>query len=641
LEDYFARVHPDDLERVRAGALSAIAQEGHYEIEHRIVRPDGTQRWVFAAGDVLADANRVPVELVGVIQDITDRREAEEKARGVERQLRMLAENSRDLIFRHRSLPDPGFEFVSPSSVVITGYTPDEFYGQPELINRLIDSVSRDAWPAPVRSGRAETAVDLELVRKDGSKIWVNQRLDAVRDASGEIIGMDGITRDVSDRKAAELRLEHEVLHDPLTGLPNRVLVVDRIEHGLSLVSRGNGSVALLFVDLDRFKVFNDTRGHSFGDAVLRAVANRLQKCSRAEDTVGRFSGDEFVVVCETLLAATDAIKIADHTLNSFNAPFDIDGEEVHVTASIGIATGEAGESADKLLRDADLAMYRAKDRGRARYEVFDDNLRAEAERHSTVETGLRRGLDNHEFALAFQPVWSMIEERFVGAEALLRWHDPEGEVVGPADFIPVAEDCGLIVPIGEWVLEQACKSLALSSRAKPKQTACTMSVNVSAVQLRFRDFIRTLEKLISATNVEPKLLCLEITESVLMGDVDYFSKVLHELRAIGTRLSIDDFGTGYSSLAYLRRFQVDELKIDRSFIANVDSDPYDATLVAAVIAIGEALGLRVVAEGVETAEELAVLRDLGCQYAQGYLLARPCGLDEYMEYLKGGRPCG
>ena len=342
--------------------------------------------------------------------------------------------------------------------------------------------------------------------------------------------------------------------------------------------------------------------------------------------------------MCEKLLAGTDAIKIADHTLNSFTAPFDVDGEEVHVTASIGIATGKAGESADKLLRDADLAMYRAKDLGRARYEVFDDNLRAEAERRSTVEAGLRRALGNHELSLVFQPIWSMVEERFIGAEALLRWQDQDLGMVGPADFIPVAEDCGLIVPIGEWVLEQACKSLSHSNRTKPRQTARTMSVNVSAVQLRSRGFIHSLKELISATGIEPKLLCLEITESVLMEDVDYFSKVLHELRAIGTRLSIDDFGTGYSSLAYLRRFPVDELKIDRSFVTDLDSDPYDATLVAAVIAIGEALGLRVVAEGVETAEELAALRDLGCQYAQGYLFARPCSFDQYMEYLEGGR---
>ena len=635
--DFFARVHPDDLPRVRAAVLLAIAHEGHYELEHRIVRPDGTQRWVFEAADVVADASGVPVKMVGFMQDITDRHEAEEKAQGVESQLRLLAEKSRDLIFRYRIFPGPSFEFVSPASLAITGYAPDEFYAQPELIDRLIDPAARDLWLARVLSNHVKAAVDAELVRKDGSKVWVSQSLDAVRGVTGEVVGINGITRDISDRKAAELQLEHEVLHDPLTGLPNRVLLMDRIEHGLSRAAREHGLVTVLFVDLDRFKVFNDTRGHGWGDAVLIAVANRLVECSRAADTVGRFSGDEFVIVCEKLRVATDAIKIAAHMLNAFNAPFHIHGEEVHVTASIGIATGAAGQSADKLLRDADLAMYRAKDLGRARYEMFDDTLRAEAERRSTAEAGLRRALDNEEFALAFQPVWSMIEERFVGAEALLRWHDPGRGTIGPVDFIPLAEESGLIVPIGEWVLEQTCALLARWSQMEHRQASSTMSVNVSAVQLRSREFTHALEDLIAATRIEPKLLCLEITESVLMGDVDHFSRVLHQLQAIGTRLSIDDFGTGYSSLAYLRRFPVDELKIDRSFISNLDTDPYDATLVAAVIAIGKALGLRVVAEGVETAEELAALRELGCQYAQGFLFARPCTFDECVKILDGG----
>ena len=638
--DFFARVHPEDLPRVRAAQLSAIARGDRFEHEYRIVRPDGTQRWVLEVADVVADGSGTLVEMTGVVQDITDRHEAEEKVRGIERRLRLLAESSRDLIFHYRILPDPAFEFVSPASVAITGYTPDELYAQPELIDRLVDPAERGRRLERMLSGRVEKAGDVELVRKDGSSIWVGQRLNTVRGASGQVIGVEGIIRDISEQKAAELRLEHEVLHDPLTGLPNRVLLMDRIEQGLSRGARDHALVAVLFVDLDRFKLFNDTRGHDRGDAVLMAVAKRLVERSRGADTVGRFSGrDEFVVVCEKLHVATDATKIAEHTLSSFSTPFEVDGEEVHVTASIGIATGGAGESADKLLRDADLAMYRAKDRGRARYEVFDDTLRAEAERRSTVEAGLRRALDNDELALVFQPVWSIAEERFVGAEALLRWHDPERGTISPADFVPIAEECGLIVPIGEWVLERACALLARWSRAGPRLAACTLSVNVSAVQLRSRTFTQALEQLIAATSIEPKLLRLEITESVLMGDIDYFSTALHRLQAIGARLSIDDFGTGYSSLAYLRRFPVDELKIDRSFVAGLDTDTYDATLVAAMIAIGDALGLRVVAEGVETTEQLAALRDLGCQYAQGYLLARPCTFDECVDLLDGERP--
>ena len=637
--DVFARQHPDDLPRVQAALLSAIAEAGHYELEHRIMRDDGTQAWVFAAADVVLDESGTPIEMIGVVQDITDRHKAEEKTRSVERQLGLLAENAQDLIFRYRIFPEPAFEFVSPASLAITGYTPDEFYAQPELIDRLVDPVERGLRLERMLSGRVEEAGDVEFVRKDGSRIWAGQRLNSVRDASGEVIGVEGIIRDISERKAAELRLEYEVLHDHLTGLPNRVLLMDRIEQGLLRTDRDRALVAVLFVDLDRFKLFNDTLGHDRGDAILVAVGKRLVECSRAADTVGRFSGDEFVVVCESLRATTDAIKIAEHLLNSFHAPFRIDGVDVRVTASIGVAASGARETADDLVRDADLAMYRAKDRGRARYEVFDDTLRAEAERRSIIEAGLRRALDNDELALVFQPVWSITEQRFVGAEALLRWHDPERGTVSPAEFIPVAEDCGLIVPIGTWVLEHACQSLARWSRASPRLDACTMSVNVSAVQLRSRTFIDALEQLIAATGIEPRLLCLEITESVLMEDIDYFSEVLRRLRAIGVNLSIDDFGTGYSSLAYLRRFPIDELKIDRSFVTGLDTDTYDATLVAAMIGIGDALGHRVVAEGVETTEELAALRDLGCQYAQGYLFARPCTFDECVEFLDDGRP--
>jgi len=638
--DFYELVHPDDLERVRAAVATAIAQAGRYELEHRIVRPDGTEGWVFEAADVVADDRGNPVEMTGVVQDITERHEAEEQIRRVERRLTLLVENSRDLIFHFQILPEPAFDFVSPASLVITGFTPEELYEDADLIDHIVDSSSRDLWLERLTSGQDEVAGDLELVRKDGSKIWVSQRLNAVRDPSGELIAFDGITRDITDRKAAELRLEHEALHDSLTGLPNRVLLMDRIEHALSRRGRDDALVAVLFVDLDRFKLFNDAQGHGRGDAVLRAVAARLVARSRAADTVGRFSSDEFVIVCENLRAPTDAVKIADHTLMSFANPFDVDGETVFVKASIGIATGlaaETGQSAERLLRDADLAMYRAKARGRARYEVFDDTLQAEADQRSVVEAGLRRALENDELALVFQPVWSIAEERFVGAEALLRWHEPERGTVSPAEFIPVAEDCGLIVPIGGWVLEQACAALARWSQMGGRLAACTMSVNVSAVQLRSRVFPEQLEELIAATGVEAKLLCLEITESVLMGDIDYFSSALQRLQAIGARLSVDDFGTGYSSLAYLRRFPLDELKIDQSFVEGLGRDVMDAALVKAVIGIGDALGLRVVAEGVEHVEQMTALRDLGCRYAQGYLFARPCDFDECSAMLEGG----
>ena len=635
--DYYERVHPDDFSRVQSAVHSAMAEGHRYEIEYRIVRPDGTQRWVFEAADVVVGDGGTPVELTGVVQDITERHEAEETMRAVEHQLRLLAENSPDLIFRYRLDNPERFELVSPASLAITGYTPDELYADAGLIDLVIGPGDRELWMQRLLSGEAEEAEDIQFTRKDGSRIWVSQRLNVVRDSSGGVIAVEGIVRDISERKAAEQRFEFEALHDPLTRLPNRVLVTDRIETGLARGARDRSVVAVLFVDIDRFKVVNDTRGHARGDAFLRSVAYRLAQHSRAGDTVGRFSGDEFIVVSEGLRLASDAITIADRILNLFEAPFIADGEIVHLTASIGIAIGAAGEGADDLLRDADLAMYRAKDRGGGRYEMFDDALRAEAERRASTEAGLRRALDNNELALVFQPVWSIAEERFVGAEALLRWHDPESGTIVPTEFIPIAEECGLIVQIGDWVLAQACELLSLWGRGGPRLAACSVSVNVSALQLRSRDFTDALEEAIAASGIDPKLLCLEITESVLMGDVDFFAGSLHRLREIGVRLSIDDFGTGYSSLAYLRRFPVDELKIDRSFVAGLGSDTYDATLVAAAIAIADALSLRVVAEGVETAVQLAVLRDLGCQYAQGYLLARPLAVEDCAALLDGG----
>ncbi len=625
--DFYERVHPDDVDRVRAAALLAVAEVGRYELEHRIVRPDGSEAWVFEAADVVADETGAPVEIVGVVQDITARHDAEEEMRGVEARLRMLAENSRDLIFHYRILPEPAFEFVSPASLAITGYTPEELYADADLIDRIVDSVSRELLLERLDAEDDEVAGDLEYVRKDGSKIWISQRLTAVRNDAGEMTGLDGITRDISDRKVAELSLEHAVLHDPLTGLPNRVLLMDRMEQGLSRASRDGTLIAVLFVDLDRFKLFNDTDGHRWGDAVLVAVAGRLLERSRDSDTVGRHSGDEFVVVCEDLRVPSDAIKVAERTLEAFSTPFKVEGKDVFVKASLGVVTSGAsgvGRDADELLQSADLAMYRAKDRGRGRYEVFDDSLRAEVERRATAEAGLRRALENEEFRLVFQPVWSITEQRFVGAEALIRWDDPDRGTINPADFIPVAEDSGLIVPIGEWVLDQAGEVLAQWAQMGPRLAACTMSVNVSAVQLRSPAFVESLERLIAAEGFDPALLCLEITESVLMEDVDYFSAALDRLQVLGARVSIDDFGTGYSSLAYLGRFPVDELKIDQSFTEGLGTRAFDATLVAAVIAIGEALGLRVVAEGVENLAQLAVLQELGCRYAQGFLFARP-----------------
>lgn len=635
LADAFNYIHPDDVPKLKKLYRSAKTNGGHFELEHRIVRPDKAERWVLTAVDGITDDSGTRVELAGVVQDITERHQAEQKTRRIETQLRMFADNSRELIFHYRVQPTRGFEFVSPASLAITGYTPEEFYADPNLGDRLTDRSSGEPWLPQSFDHSLRPAVDLELLRKDGTKLWVNQSLYTIRGDQGEIVGVYGTTSDISARKAAELLLEHKALHDPLTGLPNRVLLVDRLKHSLWRAERGQDLVAVLFVDLDRFKVFNDSRGHRRGDSVLIAVGNRLLESSRTADTVGRSSGDQFIVICEHLTKPNDAIRIANSTLHFFDAPFRIDGEDVHVTTSIGIALGKAGDSPEIILREADLAMYQAKEHGRARCEMFDETLRTEAERRSNDEAGMRRALENDEFQLVFQPEWLIPYKTIVGAEALLRWQDPERGPISPVDFIPVAEECGMIIPIGKWVLEQACKSLARVNQVPGRAKPYSMSVNVSAVQLRSGTFIEALQDVIAKTGIDPRLLCLEITESVLMADVGYFSRILGDLRDIGARLSIDDFGTGYSSLAYLSRFPVDELKIDRSFVSNLGSDPYDTTVVAAMITMGRALGLRVVAEGVATDHEFTTLRDLGCEVAQGFLFSRPIALDEYLKLLQ------
>jgi diguanylate cyclase (GGDEF)-like protein/PAS domain S-box-containing protein len=642
MTDFMDRVHPDDRARVQETLWAASGHVGHVELEHRIVRPDGTERRVFQAADVIADADGTPIEMIGVIQDITDRHDAEMKTLSDERRLRLLADSSRDLIFYFRVVPDHAFEFVSPASLAITGYTPAELYENPELSDALFDPTLQLVVFERLLSKHDVGAVETEVTRKDGTKLWVSQQLSAVRDSSGQMIAVQGITRDISERKEAETRLTHEALHDSLTGLANQALLMDRIERALSLPVGANPFVAVLFVDIDRFNLFNEAHGHTSGDQVLRAVAGRLTGQASPVDTVARFSSDEFVILCEDLALSIDAVKLAERILELFTSPFAVEEGEVHISASIGVATARAGagnQTAEELLRDADLAMYRAKDRGRERLEVYDRSLRVDAERRSFAEAGLRRAIENDEFAMVYQPVWSITEDRFVGAEALLRWHDPVRGTVSPGEFISVAEDSGLIVPIGNWVLAQSCQTLVRWSEMGPHLSTCTMSVNVSPVQLKSSAFLGELEVILNASGVDPHLLCLEITESILMEDDDDFSATLLRLRSIGVQVSIDDFGTGYSSLAYLRRFPVDEVKIDQSFIKGLGRDPFSSALVSAVIMIGESLGLRIVAEGVENIIQLTALRELGVQHAQGFLFARPADLEKCSQAMKGGIP--
>ncbi|MEA2421237.1 MAG: hypothetical protein QOF55_336, partial [Thermoleophilaceae bacterium] len=413
-------------------------------------------------------------------------------------------------------------------------------------------------------------------------------------------------------RQSTEDKVRHQALHDPLTGLPNRSLLVDRLNHWAARAGRDRSTAAVLFVDLDNFKVINDALGHDQGDRLLRAFADRLRVELRPSDTIARVGGDEFVVFCEDIPSEHEALAMVDRLVHALDAPFDLNGQEQHATASVGIALGDGSSQPEMLIRNADAAMYRAKERGRARYELFDDEMRRRSISWLETEGELRRAIDNGELHNVYQPIVSPRTGEIVGFEALVRWHHPERGVISPADFIPIAEQSGLIVPLGRTVLEQACTEAAGWNRDRGDRPPLRVAVNFSPRQLSHPRALETVVGALDRAALEPSLLCVEITESALVEDAASTLATLNHLKELGVTLALDDFGTGYSSLTYVRRFPIDTLKIDRSFIDGIVGSSEDEAIVTAVLSMGRALGVHVVAEGVETEEQADRLRVLG-----------------------------
>jgi len=434
-------------------------------------------------------------------------------------------------------------------------------------------------------------------------------------------------------RYASALELAHQAVHDALTGLPNRLQVADRLEQALARAGRTGSDVTVLFIDLDRFKLINDGRGHAAGDELLVAVADRLRRVVRSGDVVARFGGDEFVVVCEDQTAALEASLVAGRILDALREPVMVDGQEIFLSASIGIAMADGTGSPESLLRDADAAMYRAKEKGRARCEFFDATMRTEALDHLETQSALHRALERDELRVFYQPVVDLDSGAVAGVEALVRWQHPQHGLVSPASFIPLAEETGLIVPIGAWVLDQATAQLS-RWRERSWGRALTVNVNLSARQLRQPDLIPALMSALLESGTDPALLCLELTETTFMEDARSHREVLAGIQDLGVRLAIDDFGTGYSSLTYLKRLPVSVLKVDQVFVRGLGQDASDTAIVKSVIDLAHALGLVVVAEGVEDGDQVAHLRKLGCDLAQGYFFARPQPAAELERHL-------
>lgn len=435
--------------------------------------------------------------------------------------------------------------------------------------------------------------------------------------------------RDITTRRRLEDELRHQAFHDSLTGLANRALFSDRLEHALSRTRRSRRRLAVLFLDLDDFKTINDSLGHGEGDLLLIEVAGRLREAIRSGDTIARMGGDEFAVLVEDPPDAGTPMELAERLLATLQAPFDLSGKELFVHASVGVAVSTSPkETPEDLLRKADASMYMAKSRGKNRIEVFEPSMHAAALERLALKGDLERALERSEFEVLYQPIVNLVTSDLVGVEALVRWHHPERGLVMPNEFIAVAEETGLIIPLGAWVLEQACRQARLWEVDRPDQPL-TMNVNVSGRQVAENGFVAGVGELLEASGLEPSRLVLEFTEGVLMRDTDATTSTLKTLKELGVRLAIDDFGTGFSSLNYLRLFPIDVLKIDGSFVASMSAGPDQRAVVRAILRLGETLHLSTIAEGIEDAGQLADLRALGAIFGQGYLFARPLAAKE------------
>jgi diguanylate cyclase (GGDEF)-like protein/PAS domain S-box-containing protein len=592
-----------------------------------------------------ATEGRVPWVVVEAY-DMSDRRAAEAiieaRSRALaesEARFRALAENTSDLVCLHE--PDGTYQYLSPSLRKLLGYEPAELVGvHPiERVHPDDHPLVQQMFDDAARSGAKTVEFTYRVRRRGGAFSWFESVLTPILGREGEVVQLQSSSRDITERKRTEDELVRLAFHDELTGLPNRALLLDRIGQALAVTRRTRQSIAVLFIDLDGFKAVNDTIGHYAGDGTLVAVAERLTGMVRPGDTLARLGGDEFVMLCTGVDGVAGASIVASRVLHALNQPFTVYGRAIDLSASIGISVSSGVDDPARLVENADTAMHEAKRNGRNRYTVFDPEERSSTLTRLATEFALRRAVERGELRLHYQPELDLTTRQITGVEALVRWQREDGTLIPPGDFIPLAEETGLIVPIGKWVIEEACRQIqrwsALGGRLA---TDLPVWVNLSARQLGEPDLVPTIQDAIRQSRISPSSICLEITESALMEDAEAAAAQLDQLRSLGISLGVDDFGTGYSSLAYLNRFPLDVLKIDRSFVSGLGSDPESETIVAAIIDLAHALGLIVIAEGVETEEQLLVLRRLECDQAVGFYFSRPLQPERLTELLLAPR---
>ncbi|MCC7370543.1 MAG: EAL domain-containing protein [Chloroflexi bacterium] len=535
--------------------------------------------------------------------------------------------------------------FVSTMAARTLGYQPADLIGRDH--HALFHHSGSHGEPlseadcpilAAIRSGNGHREADAVFWRRTGRAVPVEYVCTPMPDAVNADAALL-LFKDVTESRAFEEEMLRQAYHDPLTALPNRNLFMERLEHHLQENQRASDGMAVLFLDLDRFKNINDSLGHGAGDELLIGVAQRVAACIRQDDVVARFGGDEFAVMLTGVRHSADAVLVAEKLLADIQEPFVLDGHEAYVGTSIGIAVAGPHSEAGALIRDADVALHRAKLGGKGRCVVFEETMPAFSVERLSLEADLRRALERRELRLYYQPVLDLGTEKIVGAEALVRWEHPKHGLVSPSDFIPMAEETGLILPIGKWVLEEACRQATIWRRKYADHADFTMAVNLSARQFQQPDLVEQVRAALERADFAPELLRLEITESILMEDVDATQAQLLALRGLGVKLAIDDFGTGYSSLSYIQRFPVDTLKIDRSFVMGLSEDARNPSIVQAAASLAHALGMDVTAEGIETVDQLRSLQGLSCDHGQGYLFARPLSSEAIDSLLTNGIP--
>jgi diguanylate cyclase (GGDEF)-like protein/PAS domain S-box-containing protein len=625
---------PEDRALVSSALAASNENDVPFDLEFRIALKDGTQRWLHSRGAVSRDASGKALHLYGASIDVTESKRREELL-GYQAH---LLENIQEAVMA----ADEHFTLTAwnKGAEQMFGWRADEVLGR--KVHEVVRSAFSEELALRELSDSGQQHTDAVTYHKDGTPIYAEALTIALRGEQGEIGGYLSILRDLTERKESErlrrseVHLRYQAFHDLLTGLANRQLFLEHLEQALRRPARTRGrKVAVLFIDLDNFKVINDSLGHEVGDVLLTAVSERLQGCLRLENTLARFGGDEFTVLLEEVANPNEAVGVAERILETFRSPFVLDGREVVVTASIGIALGTAStKNSEELLRDADTAMYRAKAQGTPKYEFFDRRMYERTLARLNVENDLWHALKNDEFVVHCQPIVNLGTGEAWGVEALVRWQHPEKGLLHPSQFVPVAEENGLIVPIGELAMEDACKLAKELQRSRPRPRQLVAVVNYSARQLEHPGSTHSVEELLRRTGLQAGLLQLDITETACISATATHESNLDNLKGLGVGISIDDFGMGYSSLSYLKRLPADTLKVDKSFVAGLGEDVQDTAIVQMVIDLAHAFGMEAVAEGVESKKQAEQLKEMGCDMAQGYYFARPLPPEALSEFF-------